>query len=557
VVEGATPVGHTPGGGEVRRGRGGGSTPGGGEVHRVTTRPARTKKRKVPAADADSDEEPEPARARGGRRERGARSATDGVTRPAPQVGGAGARPVAARKEPVARAPHHESDTDLAPEPPRVRSTANGAARDERDTALAPEPKRVRSATNGAARDEINTGLASEPARVRPGTDGVARAAPEEGGAGTRKIAAKKAPVARVEPDNDPELALEPAAQAMPDADATGPDAVAEDHGSADGAHQARPAPVAVEIEPPEGPPPPATSPAASVIATAVTSIQLARAVASQALSSAGLGPVMKAASALKAAVITSLGISAGTQVDAYGKDTELVETFQPISDFLYDRYWRVSVAGVDHIPEGGAILVSNHSGAIPADGPVLRQALQRERPDLPEARWLVEDQIFDTPFLGTLFNRMGAVRACPENAFRLLEERRPVIVFPEGIQGIGKPFTQRYQLKRLGRGGFAKLAVRSGMPIVPVAVVGAEEAWPLLAKLPTRFLGLPYWPVTPPPLPAKWTIRFGEPLRPSASGATSADDPAVVQPLVDSTRGAIEGMLRALLDQRQSVFRG
>lgn len=384
VVEGATPVGHTPGGGEVRRGRGGGSTPGGGEVHRVTTRPARTKKKKPPRATAD--EEPEPARAR-----------------------------------------------------------------------------------NGAA------------------------------------------------------------------------------HAT----------PVEVELEPPEGPPPPGSSPAASVIATAMTSIQLARAMASQALSGAGLGPMMKAASALKAAVKTTLGIAAGSEVDAYGKDSELVETFQPISDFLYDRYWRVSVVGADHIPEGGAILVGNHSGAIPADGPVLRQALQRERPDLPEARWLVEDQIFNAPYLGTLFNRMGAVRACPENAFRLLEERRPVIVFPEGIQGIGKPFSQRYQLKRLGRGGFAKLAVRAGMPIVPVAIVGAEESLPLLAKLPTNFLGLPYWPVTPPPLPAKWTIRFGEPIRPAATGDTSADDPAVVQPLVDGTRGAIEGMLRALLDERRSIFAG
>jgi 1-acyl-sn-glycerol-3-phosphate acyltransferase len=214
-------------------------------------------------------------------------------------------------------------------------------------------------------------------------------------------------------------------------------------------------------------------------------------------------------------------------------------------------------VLGAEHIPKGGAILVCNHSGAIPADGPVLRQALQRERPDLPEARWLVEDQIFDTPFLGTLFNRMGAVRACPENALRLLEEHRPVIVFPEGIQGIGKPFRQRYQLKRLGRGGFAKLAVRSGLPIIPVAIVGAEEALPLMAKLPTRLLGLPYVPVTPLPLPTKWTIRFGEPLPPSATGAAPVEDPGVVQPLVDGTRGAIEGMLRSLLDERRNVFTG
>jgi len=293
-----------------------------------------------------------------------------------------------------------------------------------------------------------------------------------------------------------------------------------------------------------------------AVVATARTSLQLVRAVASQALSGR-LGKALQAARGLGAALKASLGIGGGGQVDVYGKDPELVDRLQPISDFLYDSYWRVSVMGAEHIPQGGAILVGNHSGAIPADGPVLRQALQRERPDLPEARWLVEDQIFDTPFLGTLFNRMGAVRACPENAFRLLEERRPVIVFPEGVQGIGKPFQQRYQLKRLGRGGFAKLAVRAGLPIVPVAIVGAEESMPLLAKLPTRFLGLPYVPVTVPPLPAKWTIRFGEPLSPGSTGTGPAEDPAVVQPLVDGTRGAIEGMLRAILDERHSVFRG
>jgi 1-acyl-sn-glycerol-3-phosphate acyltransferase len=287
------------------------------------------------------------------------------------------------------------------------------------------------------------------------------------------------------------------------------------------------------------------------------TSLLVARGVASQAFAGARLGGAWKAASALGAALKTSLGIGGSQQVDVYGKDSELTSRLQPLSDFLYDRWWRVSVAGVEHVPQGGAVLVCNHSGAIPADGPVVSQALSRERPELPEARWLVEDQIFETPFLGTLFNRMGAVRACPENALRLLEERRPVIVFPEGIQGIGKPFQQRYQLKRLGRGGFAKLAVRAGLPIIPVAIVGAEEAMPLLAKLPTRFLGLPYFPVTIPPLPTKWTIRFGEPLSAGATGSGPAEDPAVVQPLVDGTRGAIEGMLRAMLDERRSVFRG
>src|SRR5690606_33079916 len=146
---------------------------------------------------------------------------------------------------------------------------------------------------------------------------------------------------------------------------------------------------------------------------------------------------------------------------------------------------------------EGPVLLVANHAGVMPYDGPVLQQVMLRERPDLVEARWLVEDQIFHAPFFGTLFNRLGALRACPENAQRLLSEDRPVIVFPEGAQGLRKPFSERDQLKRFGRGGFVKVALRSQVPIVPVAVVGAEETSPLLARLPGSIFGLGYVPLT------------------------------------------------------------
>src|SRR5204863_8460715 len=135
--------------------------------------------------------------------------------------------------------------------------------------------------------------------------------------------------------------------------------------------------------------------------------------------------------------------------------------------------YVRVTVEGADRVPAGACIIVANHSGALPLDGPVLHHALKRERSDLPDARWLVEDQIFHAPMLGLLMNRLGAVRAHPENAVRLLEEGRPVIVFPEGFLGISKPFTQRYQLKRFGRGGYVKLALKASVPIVPCAIVG------------------------------------------------------------------------------------
>ena len=285
--------------------------------------------------------------------------------------------------------------------------------------------------------------------------------------------------------------------------------------------------------------------------------LSLAREVAFQALASEQLGRTVGSAQGVLGAALTSLGVGGGRMVDEYGKDGTLSGVLQPVLDFLYERYWRVSVQGASHVPTGPVLLVANHSGALPLDGPVLQQSLTRERPDLQEARWLAEDQVFHAPMLGTLMNRLGAVRACPENALRLLDELRPIIVFPEGIQGIGKPFAQRYQLKRFGRGGFVKLALRTGAPIVPVAIVGAEETVPLLAKLPAGFLGLPYLPVTPPPLPARWTIRFGEPIGVGDVPPEAAEDLSEVQRLTERTREAIQGMLQALLRERRSVFGG
>ncbi|RJS25144.1 acyltransferase [Corallococcus sp. H22C18031201] len=285
----------------------------------------------------------------------------------------------------------------------------------------------------------------------------------------------------------------------------------------------------------------------------------LAREIAGQALASEGLGRAMGAMQGLVEAVRTGLGASGGTRVDEYGKDAALVENLQPVLDFLYGPYWRVSVQGAEMVPSGAAILVANHSGALPYDGLVMAQAIARERPDLREPRWLVEDQVFHAPVLGTLFNRLGAVRACPENALRLLDEQRPVVVFPEGYQGLSKPFAERYRLKRFGRGGFVKLALRTGAPIVPVAIVGAEETSPLLGRIPASFLGLPYLPLMPGPLPlpAKWSIRFGEPIDLGDLAPESAEDLGEVQRLTERTRESIQGMIQALLRERRSVFAG
>lgn len=263
-------------------------------------------------------------------------------------------------------------------------------------------------------------------------------------------------------------------------------------------------------------------------------------------------------------AVRAGLGSPKDVQLDVYGGDAKLQASLTPLTDFLYTRWFRVSVEGAEHIPQGGALLVANHAGALPIDGPVLNEALRRTRPDLPGPRWLVEDQVFYAPVLGTLLNRLGAVRASPENATRLLAEGRCVSVFPEGIQGIGKPFRERYRLKRFGRGGFVKLALRTGVPILPVAVVGGEESLPLLAKLPAGFLGMPYLPVTPLgpiPLPAKWSVRIGAPvvlpaeLHLPAGAPTGTAQLAVVEALVEKTRRRIEEMLQELLRARGTVF--
>ncbi|WP_338866536.1 lysophospholipid acyltransferase family protein [Myxococcus stipitatus] len=286
----------------------------------------------------------------------------------------------------------------------------------------------------------------------------------------------------------------------------------------------------------------------------------LAREIAGQALASEGLGRAWGAVHGMLDAVRAGLGTGGGAHLDEYGKDPSLVQRLEPVLEFLYGQYWRVSAQGADHIPGGAVILVANHSGALPYDGLVMSLALARERPDLREPRWLVEDQIFHAPVLGTLFNRLGAVRACPENALRLLDEQRPLVVFPEGYQGLSKPFAERYRLKRFGRGGFVKLALRTGAPIVPVAIVGAEETSPMLGRLPASFLGLPYVPLTPLgplPLPAKWSIRFGEPISMDGLPSEAADDLGEVGRLTERTREAIQGMLHSLLRQRRSIFAG
>jgi len=256
--------------------------------------------------------------------------------------------------------------------------------------------------------------------------------------------------------------------------------------------------------------------------------------------------------------------------VDEFGLDPKFASRVQPLFDFLYTRYFRVETSGAANIPsEGRCLIVSNHSGTFPYDGAMLKTAMQHAHPAHREMRWLAEDFIFYLPFVGAFMNRIGAVRACQENAERLLKQERLVAVFPEGIKGIGKLFRERYKLQRFGRGGFIRLCLRTETPIVPCAVIGAEESAPMLLRLEylASLLGVPYLPVTPTfpalgplglvPAPTKWRIELGEPIRFDGYGPEAADDSLLVGRLTEKVRGTIQGMLDRGLSDRHSVWFG
>lgn len=257
-------------------------------------------------------------------------------------------------------------------------------------------------------------------------------------------------------------------------------------------------------------------------------------------------------------------------QVDEFGLDPTYEARFRRAFELVFRKYFRVDVSGLEHVPAGGrALLVSNHSGTFPWDGVMLKTAIRLDHPARREVRWLTEDFVYHFPFLGTFLNRIGAVRANPENAERLLARDELVAVFPEGIQGIGKLYRQRYQLQRFGRGGYVKLALRTGAVIIPTAIVGAEETNPLLLKLGwlSKLTGLPYLPVTPTfpwfgplglvPLPSKWKIVFGAPIDLSEHGPEGAEDAILVNRLNERVRNTIQTMVDGALASRDSVLFG
>jgi 1-acyl-sn-glycerol-3-phosphate acyltransferase len=255
-------------------------------------------------------------------------------------------------------------------------------------------------------------------------------------------------------------------------------------------------------------------------------------------------------------------------EVDDFGFDRELTDAvFYPTLRLLYRDWFRTEVFGIENVPDtGGGLVVGNHSGTIALDAMMLAVALNDKHPRDRHLRLLGADLVFRVPGLSELARKSGATVACNPDAERLMNAGELVGVFPEGFKGTGKRYADRYKLQRFGRGGFVSAALRTGTPIMPAAIVGAEEIYPILANVKplARLLGLPYFPVTPTfpwlgplglvPLPSKWLIQFCPPI-PTEHLTEYADDPLVVYNLADQVRETIQSALLELLEKRPDPF--
>jgi 1-acyl-sn-glycerol-3-phosphate acyltransferase len=264
-------------------------------------------------------------------------------------------------------------------------------------------------------------------------------------------------------------------------------------------------------------------------------------------------------------------GVEPERQLNDWGR-SERVEGFldATLVEFFY-RYWfRVEVEGIENVPAtGGALLTSNHSGALPPDAPMIGKAIRDEHPQARPLNITVEHFFKGYPGFSMLIPKSGCVAAHPANVHRLLyDEQQLVLVFPEGRKGTEKLYKDRYKLRRFGRGGFVEAAMRARAPIVPVCVVGAEEAAPIFAQvnLLKRLTGLIYFPITPTfphggplgmlgYLPAKFKIRFLEPIHFEEEGMH--EDKALVQTVAHEVRGRIQENLWDMLKKRKSVWFG
>jgi 1-acyl-sn-glycerol-3-phosphate acyltransferase len=248
--------------------------------------------------------------------------------------------------------------------------------------------------------------------------------------------------------------------------------------------------------------------------------------------------------------------LSGDYRVDDFGYDEMLSrELLLPLAKPLYENYFRVRTLGIERIPdEGPAVLIANHSGTVALDAVMVQYAVARKHPAKRAVRNIGAD-------------KTGNAVACPDDAYELLRRGELLGIFPEGFKGVGKGWRERYKLQRFGRAGFMEIALRAQVPIIPIAVVGAEEAFPMIgnARGLARLLGLPYFPITPTfpllgplgllPLPSRWFIEFGHPIRTDEYAADAADDAMLVFDLADRVRDTIQQMLYRNLNARGGAF--
>jgi 1-acyl-sn-glycerol-3-phosphate acyltransferase len=281
-----------------------------------------------------------------------------------------------------------------------------------------------------------------------------------------------------------------------------------------------------------------------------------------------------------RSTAIVPIGLAAGdpeeledarlSDVDEWGRSERTRTVARALYEPIYSKWFRTEWEGLEKIPlEGGALLVANHAGAIPSDAPVIMHGIEKE---LGRPVYGLADYFFRTvPVVGTLWARSGGVSARPANAYRLLREQRQLaLVFPEGTKGPSKSFTDRYQLRRFGRGGFVEIAMRAGVPVVPISVVGSEEAMPVLMRLPTlaRALGVPYFPVTANllvlgplgivlPFPAKFKLRVLDPVHFDVPADQDRYSKSRIMEESERVRSRLQEAVYDMLRDRRSVWFG